>query len=112
MKHQNIPAPLTEAILRAAARGKVERANELIEQAQRALESACAELSGLQGGHANWKACHALTDKVQAFWWRIHHWGKTDGYRLDPDNMMAFHKRFVAAQAKAAEAKRLAGEQT
>lgn len=92
---------LTPEQLRAAANDKVRRALMLIERAQNDLGSACAELSALEGGIPVWTACHKLTDKVHAFWYRVDRFRSSGRFKLDGTNVEALERRLTANQVNA-----------
>jgi oxalate decarboxylase/phosphoglucose isomerase-like protein (cupin superfamily) len=74
---------LTPEQIKAAATIRVDRAMNLIEQAQNNLASACAELSAIEGGVTVWSMCHKLTDRVHTFWYRVQRFRSGGKYRLD-----------------------------
>lgn len=92
---------LTPAQIRAAATARADRALALIERAQHDLEAACGELSALNGGIPVWTACHKLTDKVHAFWYRVQRFRNGGRYSLDSTNVEALERRVAAAKAAA-----------
>lgn len=83
--------PSTEQ-LRAAAKFRVDRALQLIEQAQGDLNSACADLSTLVGGVPVWKATSTMADKVKALWYRVHNFRMGGRYSLDDMHVQALAK--------------------
>lgn len=94
----NAPA-LSPEVLRAAANERVRRALAMIERAQNELASACAELSALEGGAPVWNACHKLTDKVHAFWYRVDSFRQRGRFKLDGTNVEGLARRLAASQA-------------
>lgn len=90
-------ATLSPEDLKRAARERVQRAMTLIERAQNDLGAACAELSALEGGIPVWTACHKLTDKVHAFWYRVERFRNGGRYKLDGTNVEALQRRLAAA---------------
>jgi hypothetical protein len=85
-------------MLKAAADAKLRRALELIERAQNDLASACAELSGLEGGIATWKATNQLHDRVRKLWYRAEKFRRVGRYKLDQMNRDAIARREAAKQ--------------
>lgn len=80
-------APLTlEERARARATLRIERAMQLIEEAQNKLASACAELSSISGGVAVWKATSKLHDQTHTHWYRIQTFLQRGQFRLDAFN--------------------------
>ena len=94
---------LTDAQLRAAAEERVRRAMALVERAQNDLASACGELSALVGGIPVWKACHKLTDRVHAFWYRVQRFQQGGKFKLDRVNVEALERRLSAAASTAVQ---------
>lgn len=90
---------LSPETLRLAARERVQRAMTLIERAQNDLGAACAELSALEGGIPVWTACHKLTDKVHAFWYRVDSFRQRGRFKLDGANVEGLARRLAASQA-------------
>lgn len=82
----------TPAQLQAAAKFRVDRALRLIEQAQNDLNSACADLSTLNGGVPVWKATGAMADRVKALWYRVHNFRMGGRYSLDDMHVQALAK--------------------
>lgn len=87
---------ITPDTLKLAARQRVNRALALIERAQNDLGSACAELSTLEGGVPVWNACHKLTDKVHAFWYRVEAFRNGGRYKLDRTHVEALERKLAA----------------
>ena len=84
---------LTAEDLAAAARARVDKALRHIECAQDELSRACGELSALNGGIPVWNACHKLTDRVHAFWYRVDGFRQLAKYSLDRTNVAALEDR-------------------
>lgn len=80
---------LSEKELRDAAVAAATRALRHIENAQNELAAACGELSRLKRGIPVWTACHKLTDKVHAFWYRVDSFRAGGRYSLDDVNVEA-----------------------
>lgn len=82
----------TPAQLQAAAKFRIDRALQLIEQAQNDLNSACADLSTLNGGVPVWKATGAMADRVKALWYRVHNFRMGGRYSLDDMHVQSLAK--------------------
>ncbi len=94
---------LTQEQIRTAARMRVESAMAHIERAQNELSSACADLSAITGGVPIWTACHKMTDKVHAFWYRVQNFSYGTKYSLDSVNIEGLKRRLAVAKGTAAE---------
>jgi len=92
-----LPVPAKEQI-RAAAVYKVREAMRRIENAQNELAAACAELSAITHGMPVWNACHKLTGKVHAFWYRVQEFSHSSRYSLDSANIEGLAKALTRRQ--------------
>lgn len=90
---------LTPEQIRAAARLRVQSAMRHIENAQNELAAACADLSAITGGVPIWNACHKMTDKVHAFWYRVQTFSFGTRYSLDSANVEGLQRRLAASKA-------------
>jgi hypothetical protein len=61
----------TDTIRLAVARHRVLKALGDIQEAQDALDKACAELSTIQHGHPTQRRIGSLRDRVHAEWYRV-----------------------------------------
>jgi ABC-type uncharacterized transport system fused permease/ATPase subunit len=68
---------------KAAAMLHLQRALELVEQAQHTLEQACSEVSPLIGQVKQWQQLSALADRVKTIWYRL------DAVRTSPTASLA-----------------------
>jgi hypothetical protein len=78
---------VSDPTISAEADAHVARALDRIEEAQRELGRACAELSSIIGGAGQWKRIRALYDRVHAEWYRVHGWAEKHRGRLDLDGI-------------------------
>lgn len=78
---------LTDEQIKAATDARIQIALDQIQAAQNSLSRACQALSAVRGVNAQWNACGALHDKVQAFWWVIHNKRGSKNLRLDDLNI-------------------------
>lgn len=88
----------TDEQIRAAAQAKINGALALIERAQNDLSRACGELSAITSGVPVWKACHGMTDKVHALWWRVHHFRNAGKFGLDSMHIESLSRRLAESQ--------------
>lgn len=94
---RDVLARPTDAQIRAAAEARVRQAMRYIENAQNELARACAELSAITHGIPVWNACHKLTDKVHAFWYRVQDFSHGRRYSLDSANIEALARALAKA---------------
>jgi hypothetical protein len=75
----------TDMVRLSVARVKVRRAMALVEDAQRKLDFACAELSSIQYGHPAQKRVRKLYDRVHAEWYTLNRLLDDARIRVDRD---------------------------
>lgn len=94
---------VTPAMSKAAAAARIGEALAHIQRAQDELSSACADLSAICGGAPVWKKCHALTDRVHAFWYVVDRFRNGGKFHLDSMNVDSLRKALERAEARALE---------
>lgn len=94
------PSPkLSPERMQLESRARISISLEHVQRAQDELSSACADLSALCGGSPLWNACHKLTDKVHAFWYRVDRFRAIGRYHLDDMNVDGILRRDAQAAA-------------